>query len=329
MGSDYLCHNLRCISVLLKCDDFDHCGDNSDELRNCSEHTNTRPEWSKPPNFLFPNMNDHYNNLTAATLIFLICSFGKRIFKLNCPNKLSRCHPGLIGIIFGMAFLLYRVNMKAHQQRQIQNHIETINAILEESVGDVEETIIIPDDPPDYEPPPEYGEVVKMENNSVRKKIVKIKRSRAANEALTQNVSPQGVNEIPTPSLSKNTQTTPDLIPDSPPPNYTYVITESSNIISDAISDEADEAGASCFAALHPGKLVTDIGMSMRKSLHKCKPGFVMRNLLAVREKKLVRYFSESELFNIKMRMDCCFRRTILSKHFFKKSFSTDDIMIL
>lgn len=40
------------------------------------------------------------------------------------------CFKGLIGIIFGMALILYRVNVKSRQQRQIQNHIETINAIL-------------------------------------------------------------------------------------------------------------------------------------------------------------------------------------------------------
>lgn len=36
-GLDFLCHNLRCISMLLNCDGFDHCGDNSDEPPTCSE----------------------------------------------------------------------------------------------------------------------------------------------------------------------------------------------------------------------------------------------------------------------------------------------------
>lgn len=36
-GLDFLCHNLRCISLLLTCDGFDHCGDESDEPANCSQ----------------------------------------------------------------------------------------------------------------------------------------------------------------------------------------------------------------------------------------------------------------------------------------------------
>lgn len=71
-----------------------------------------------------------------------------------------------------MIVLLYRVNIKTRQQRQIQDHIETINAILEENVGIVEEEIIIPDDPPDYEAPPDYEDVMKRlsKRNSKRYK---------------------------------------------------------------------------------------------------------------------------------------------------------------
>lgn len=37
---------------------------------------------------------------------------------------------GLIGIILAMSLLLHRVNIRARQQRQIQDHLETIHAIL-------------------------------------------------------------------------------------------------------------------------------------------------------------------------------------------------------
>lgn len=37
---------------------------------------------------------------------------------------------GLIGIIIAMTLLLYRVNMRTRHHRQIQDHIETIHAIL-------------------------------------------------------------------------------------------------------------------------------------------------------------------------------------------------------
>nr|CAI5831952.1 unnamed protein product [Callosobruchus analis] len=142
-GSDFLCENMRCIPILLNCDGFDHCGDNSDESTNCSQDPKDRREYSKIPNFLFPKI-EPYSDITTATFVFLTCSFG------------------LIGVILAMALLLYRVNVRARHQRQIQDHIETIHAILEESVGDVEEEIIVPDDPPDYEPPPDYNELVKI-----------------------------------------------------------------------------------------------------------------------------------------------------------------------
>lgn len=35
-------------------------------------------------------------------------------------------------------------------------------SLLEEGARDVEEEIFTPDDPPDYEPPPEYNDVLKM-----------------------------------------------------------------------------------------------------------------------------------------------------------------------
>jgi hypothetical protein len=69
-----------------------------------------------------------------------------------------------------MIVLLYKINIKTRQERQIQDHIETINAIIEEGVGDVEEEIIIPDDPPDYEAPPDYSDVVKMSSKTKGKR---------------------------------------------------------------------------------------------------------------------------------------------------------------
>ncbi|XP_044272200.1 uncharacterized protein LOC123016062 isoform X2 [Tribolium madens] len=138
-GSDFLCHNKRCISSLLNCDGFDHCGDNSDEFAlRCA---NDRRQGSQTPHFLFPKAT--LTTFATSTLAFLLCSFG------------------LVGFIFAMVVLLYRISIKSRHQRQIQDHIETINAILEEGVVEIEEEIIIPDDPPDYEPPPDYDEVIK------------------------------------------------------------------------------------------------------------------------------------------------------------------------
>lgn len=92
---------------------------------------------------------------------------------------------GLLGIILAMSLLLYRVNLRARHQRQIQDHINTIHAILGlifvysvlleqicmfidmsgtgsgEATSTVDEEMIIPDEPPDYESPPEYSDVFK------------------------------------------------------------------------------------------------------------------------------------------------------------------------
>ncbi|CAH1122587.1 unnamed protein product [Ceutorhynchus assimilis] len=141
-GLDFLCRNLRCISALLNCDGFDHCGDTSDESSECSEDPTAHRDFSKIPNFLFPKI-EPYADLTTATFVFLLCTFG------------------LIGIILAMAVLLFRVNMRARNERRIQDHIETIHAILEEGLSDIDEESIIPDEPPDYEAPPEYSEVLK------------------------------------------------------------------------------------------------------------------------------------------------------------------------
>ncbi|XP_063931579.1 neuropilin and tolloid-like protein 1 isoform X1 [Zophobas morio] len=183
-GSDFLCHNQRCISTLLNCDGFDHCGDNSDEFTtSCSNDPRDRRQWSKTPHFLFPKI-EAFSELATSTVVFLLCSFG------------------FIGFIFAMIVLLYRVNIKTRQQRQIQDHIETINAILEENVGIVEEEIIIPDDPPDYEAPPDYEDVMKRLS----------KRNSKRFERETRKFEVQGT--------SGSCQTTPVGIPDSPPPAY-------------------------------------------------------------------------------------------------------------
>lgn len=142
---------------MLNCDGFDHCGDNSDEFpTSCAKDLRDRRQWSKTPNFFFPKV-ETLSEFATSTLIFLLCSFGK----FGYWGKFREGVLGLMGFIFAMVVLLYRINVKSRHQRQIQDHIETINAILEEGVGEVEEEIIIPDDPPDYEAPPDYEDVVK------------------------------------------------------------------------------------------------------------------------------------------------------------------------
>ncbi|KAJ8984814.1 hypothetical protein NQ317_013012 [Molorchus minor] len=167
-GSDYLCHNLRCIPVLLNCDGFDHCGDDSDELPSCSE--------------------------------------------------------GLIGIILSMALLLYRVNARNRHQRQIQDHMETIHAILEEGVSSIEEEVVVSDNPPDYEAPPDYEEII---NLKYVKNVCTLKLNHKSLSKHIENSPKASTGELsdmnncpPVASTSGICPIASDIIPDSPPPSY-------------------------------------------------------------------------------------------------------------
>jgi hypothetical protein len=89
-GSDLLCHNKRCISSLLKCDGFDHCGDNSDEYTiTCSKDPRDRRQWSKTPHFYFPKV-EGLSELTTTTLAFLLTSFGTK-GSADCLKHLKLC----------------------------------------------------------------------------------------------------------------------------------------------------------------------------------------------------------------------------------------------
>lgn len=135
---------------------------------------------------------DPYADFTTATMVFLFCTFG--LYTVYLSEKrfyLNKSFLGLLGIILAMSLLLYRVNLRARHQRQIQDHINTIHAILGlilvysllfeqicmfidmsgtgsgEATSTVDEEIIIPDEPPDYEPPPEYSDVFKYVRGSL------------------------------------------------------------------------------------------------------------------------------------------------------------------
>ncbi|XP_072381860.1 uncharacterized protein Culd [Diabrotica undecimpunctata] len=322
-GSEFLCHNMRCISILLNCDGFDHCGDESDES-NCFQDPKDHREFSKIPNFLFPKM-EPYSDITTATFVFLTCSFG------------------LIGIILAMTLLLYRINMRAQHQRQIQDHIETIHAILEEGVGEVEEEIIVPDEPPDYEPPPEYNELLKMKffKNFGEIKMHQ-KRCPSCNLCNKSGRDTRSVNDInnlvPGESLQSHASTSttqtccisPSVpIPDSPPPAYDNLPTfnmenEVANvIIEDVLDDDISQAGQSVISTEtntnqpeenfpsasgdnaaakyfeNLPKLSTQFLNEIKKGFRHCKKVNFLRNarkVVSCSEENLVRYCSDSEL---------------------------------
>lgn len=170
--SDFLCQNHRCIPSYLICDGFDHCGDRSDEFMDCKQTYYDR-KWMRRANFYFPK-SERNEDLKTATLIFIVCSIS------------------LIALIFALIVLLYRVNNRARNQFQIQSHLQTINDLLEENNQNVIEEIIVNDIPPNYEPPPEYEDVLKIirKRESRRTKRRKIQKQ-SSNEECSLDGRPE------------------------------------------------------------------------------------------------------------------------------------------
>ncbi|XP_068142313.1 LOW QUALITY PROTEIN: uncharacterized protein Culd [Drosophila tropicalis] len=142
IGSEFLCGNNHCISIRLHCDGFDHCGDGSDEPDSCEEdwaHLHHDRRWySHKPNYYFPKM-DQYPDLKTATSIFIISTLG------------------IFGVLSGWMVILYRMGVRARHQRELQSHLQTISELLDRQ--DEDRT---PDEPPSYEAPPDYEEVIKI-----------------------------------------------------------------------------------------------------------------------------------------------------------------------
>ncbi|XP_046403338.1 uncharacterized protein LOC124168961 [Ischnura elegans] len=255
-GSDFLCKNHRCIPGRLTCDGFDHCGDASDEPPSChtdgdgglldgpggigmmggmgSDNGLDRHWYSHTPNYYFPKM-ERYPDLKTATLVFIVSSLG------------------LILLIAALIILLYRMGSRARQHRELQSRLQTISDLLGEYDGArIEE--ISTDDPPDYEAPPTYEDVVKAANGppgdcasstavalppedecTITEKEQRIegrRRARPRPASMTSATIPHddlpgsSFQSVDIPTLfppppntsSRSCQTTP--IPDSPPPTY-------------------------------------------------------------------------------------------------------------
>lgn len=54
------------------------------------------------------------------------------------------------------------ISRKEHFYKKLNGIFLEFWFLSEESVVDIEEEIMVPDEPPDYEPPPEYSDLVKM-----------------------------------------------------------------------------------------------------------------------------------------------------------------------
>ncbi|CAL7941597.1 unnamed protein product [Xylocopa violacea] len=228
-GSDFLCRNHRCIPNQLNCDGFDHCGDNSDEPATCFRDWEVEPQDRKwhvnKANYYFPKI-DRYPDLKTATLVFVASSLG------------------LIVLISALIILLYKMGARARQQRELQSRLQTISELLVFDITDgarIDE-ISVTDDPPMYEAPPGYDEVVKL---GLESEIVGPKKKRALGRESSSRSSPRqscsqdagrlSISSIAdTPSIShESTRATPspshepvvpksraNRLPESPPPPY-------------------------------------------------------------------------------------------------------------
>uniref|UniRef100_A0A336LJM0 CSON003691 protein n=1 Tax=Culicoides sonorensis TaxID=179676 RepID=A0A336LJM0_CULSO len=144
LGSEFLCENHRCIPIQLHCDGFDHCGDKSDEPESCSAEWASEPidrRWYvHTPNYYFPKI-DRYPDLKTATMIFIMSSMG------------------LLTLISCLIVLLYKTGTRAREQRELQSQLQTISELLDNNNIRNDEPI---DEPPTYEAPPEYDDVIKL-----------------------------------------------------------------------------------------------------------------------------------------------------------------------
>lgn len=171
IGSEFLCTNNHCISIRLRCDGFDHCGDGSDEpALECEqewEHIQADRRWyTHKPNYYFPKM-EQYPDLRTATGIFIVSTVG------------------IIAVLSGWMVVLYRMGVRSRHQREFHNHLQTISEFLGCGrfdfqlrftflfIPDRQEEPTLPVDtapPPDYEAPPDYEDVIKvgMDNDMSR-----------------------------------------------------------------------------------------------------------------------------------------------------------------
>ncbi|XP_012154412.2 CUB and LDLa domain isoform X1 [Megachile rotundata] len=212
-GSEFLCRNHRCIPSELNCDGFDHCGDDSDEPATCFRDWEVEPrdrKWhSNKANYYFPKI-DRYPDLKTATLVFVASSLG------------------LIVLISALIILLYRIGARARQQRELQSRLQTISELLVFDIADgarIDE-ISVSDDPPVYEAPPGYDEVIKFGLDS---EMVARKKRRAFSRDTRDRNSPGcscslDVGRSSSCSISEMAGTSHgnrrDRLPESPPPPY-------------------------------------------------------------------------------------------------------------
>lgn len=117
---DYICLNHRCISADLRCDGFNHCGDNSDEQTACEgesvvESGPQDPSWwaSHEPKYYFPK-SDYRSDFGATSFVLLTAVFGIAAF------------------IFSVIALLHRMSSHTQLIRERQARLDIIRSTMGE-----------------------------------------------------------------------------------------------------------------------------------------------------------------------------------------------------
>lgn len=120
IGGEFLCDNQRCIPIMLQCDGFNQCGDNSDEPEKCpTEWANSivdRRWYSHTPNYYFPKV-ERFPDLKTTTLAFVISSMS------------------LLLVISCLILTLYRNGNRSREREELQNQLHTISQLLGEFDG--------------------------------------------------------------------------------------------------------------------------------------------------------------------------------------------------
>ncbi|GJQ88073.1 hypothetical protein Trydic_g5969 [Trypoxylus dichotomus] len=112
-------------------------------------------------------------------------------------------------LIVSLIVLLYKISAKGNNRGHLQDHLQSINELLEESSRIEEVEIIISDDPPNYEAPPDYAEVIKAIDVNT---IVKQKQNKTLFGNQANRLLPTSKDDIDTASLS-TTGSTSNLLP--------------------------------------------------------------------------------------------------------------------
>ncbi|KAK3849614.1 hypothetical protein Pcinc_043640, partial [Petrolisthes cinctipes] len=150
--TDLMCQNHRCVPKMLRCDGFDHCGDNSDEPASCyvvgPGNKSLTPEdaawwYQSTPNYYFPQKSNFFHGTSHGwSGVLLLASFIL-----------------LVLVIFGLVSYMFKTGVQHGAGGRERRGPVNTRASLSDGVEIFDAAA---DDPPIYEPPPDYEDVIKL-----------------------------------------------------------------------------------------------------------------------------------------------------------------------